>query len=98
MDILFYAIAIAIVILVVVLNCLQGAPGSRLFGFIQQCNYGLSSQDFQIKAGAITLFVLFLALLFGPVLGVIKSHGHIKGSRRTKMSSSRWLVVVVSLG
>ena len=83
MEGLFYSTAIAIALLVVGLNCLQGTPIMPLFGY-HGCNYSLSSQDLRVKAGAAITFILFLALLFGPILAVLQSHRPIRSSKRSK--------------
>lgn len=72
----FYGVAIAIAAFVVTLNCLQSTPG------IFACNYGLTSADFRVKAGAATIFILFIALIFGPVLAVTQKPWGIRKSER----------------
>ena len=66
----FFLTAIVLVILVVGLSCLEGATGLKLIGFLQ-CDYGLTSADVRVKVGATAVFVLLLALLFGPILAVL---------------------------
>ncbi len=78
----FFLTAIVLVILVVGLNCLQGAPGLKLIGFLE-CDYGLTSADLLVKVGATAIFVLFLVLLFGPILAFLGRLGHRRHSRRS---------------
>jgi hypothetical protein len=62
-ETVFIALAVLLVILVGLLNCLQGTPflgGSR-------CNLDYTSSDFLIKAIATGVFLLFVALILGPV-------------------------------
>ncbi|HYB66704.1 MAG TPA: hypothetical protein VEC43_00130 [Candidatus Acidoferrales bacterium] len=66
-EIAFICSAIALVGLVGLLNCLQGTP---FLGGLK-CNYTLTSNDLVIKLGASAVFLLFLALLLGPVLATI---------------------------
>jgi len=66
-EIAFICSAVALVGLVGLLNCLQGTP---FLGGLK-CNYALTSNDLVIKAGATAVFLLFLALLLGPVLATI---------------------------
>jgi hypothetical protein len=66
-EIAFICSAIALVILVGLLNCLQGTP---FLGGLK-CNYTLTSGDLVIKIGATAFFLLFLALLLGPVLATL---------------------------
>ncbi len=79
---LFFTTVIVLVILVVGLNCLQTAVALRLFGVLE-CNYGLTSSDFRIKAGGIAIFLLFLVLVFSPIAAALgRPHvvGRSKGS------------------
>ena len=62
--------AIALVILVLVTSCLNGSSVARMFGLIQ-CNYQLTSNDSTVKIGGSAVFILFVGLLFGPVLAVL---------------------------
>ena len=64
---LFLASAAALFALVIALNCLQGTP------FIggAACPYQLTSSSIIVKIGAAAIFVLFLGLLFGPILAAI---------------------------
>jgi len=78
----FMVTGIALVLLLVGLNCLQGSAGSKLFGILE-CDYGLTSADFRVKIGATAAFVLFLALLFGPILAVLRRSGRIRRSKRS---------------
>ncbi len=41
-----------------------------MFGLLQ-CNYQLTSNDSTVKAGGTAIFILFVGLLFGPVLAVL---------------------------
>ena len=66
-DRLFIAGAVILVGLVGSLNCLQGTP---FIGGLK-CDYALTSTDTIIKIGAATIFALFLALLFGPILATL---------------------------
>jgi len=66
-EIAFIGSAIALVGLVGLLNCLQGTP---FLGGLK-CTYTLTSSDFVIKLGATAVFLLFLALLLGPVLATL---------------------------
>ena len=66
-ETLFIASAIVLVGLVLGLNCLQGTP---FIGGLK-CSYALTSSDTIIKVGATAIFVLFLALLLGPILASI---------------------------
>lgn len=79
---LFSAGVVALLGLMIGLVCLQGSSSVRLLGFLQ-CNYGLTSDDVRIKVGASLLFVLFLALLFGPVVAVI---GRVESARGSSES------------
>ena len=76
-DRLFIAGAIILVGLVGSLNCLQGTP---FIGGLK-CDYSLVSTDTIIKIGAATIFALFLALLFGPILAAI---AHQQGTKETQ--------------
>jgi hypothetical protein len=78
----FISTGIALVVLLVGLNCLQGSAGMKLFGILE-CNYGLTSADFRVKIGAAAVFVLFLALLFGPILAVLRRSRRIGRSKRS---------------
>lgn len=70
---IFLTLGIALVVLVVGLDCLQGSSIIKLFGrTILECNYGLTSTDFRVKMGATAIFALFLALLFGPIVAVLR--------------------------
>lgn len=76
----FTSTVIALVVLVLGLNCLQGVAGLKVLG-IFECNYGLTSADFRVKAGATTAFVLFLAMIFGPVLAALERPRDVKHSK-----------------
>jgi hypothetical protein len=78
----FISTGIALVVLLVGLNCLQGSAGMKLFGILE-CNYGLTSADFRVKIAAAAMFVLFLALLFGPILAVLRRSNRIRRSKRS---------------
>ena len=66
-DRLFIASAVILVALVISLNCLQGTP------FIggAACSYQLTSSSFIVKVGAAAIFILFVGLLFGPIVAAI---------------------------
>jgi hypothetical protein len=66
-EIAFVCSAVALVSLVGLLNCLQGTP---FLGGLK-CSYALTSSDLVIKLGATAVFLLFLALLLGPVFATI---------------------------
>jgi hypothetical protein len=66
-EIAFICLAVALVGLVGLLNCLQGT----LFLGGLKCNYALTSNDLVIKLAATAVFLLFLALLLGPVVATI---------------------------
>ena len=82
LEALFFSTVVALVVLVVGLNCLQGAAGLKLFGILQ-CDYGLTSADPRVKVGATAILVLFLALLFGPIFVVLRRPGRIRRSKRS---------------
>jgi len=81
-EALFFSTVVALVVLVVGLNCLQGAAGLKLFGILQ-CDYGLTSTDPRVKIGATAIFVLFLVLLFGPILVVLRRPKRIRQTKRS---------------
>ena len=81
-EALFFSTAVALVVLVVGLNCLQGAAGLKLFGILQ-CDYGLTSTDPRVKIGAAAIFVLFLVLLFDPILVVLGRPKRIRQAKRS---------------
>jgi hypothetical protein len=66
-EIAFICLAIALVSLVGLLNCLQGTP---FLGGLK-CSYALTSNDLVIKLGATAVFLLFVALLLGPILATL---------------------------
>lgn len=66
-EVVFIALAIVLVALVGVLNCLQGTP----FMGGSKCNYSYTSSDSLIKVIATVVFILFLGLLLGPVAATI---------------------------
>jgi hypothetical protein len=69
---LFIGSAIILVGLVGSLNCLQGTQFIGTFsGSGLKCPFALTSNDLIIKIGATAIFILFLALLFGPILGAM---------------------------
>jgi hypothetical protein len=82
LEIAFFSTAIVLVILVVGLDCLQGTQSLKLIGFLE-CDYGLTSSDLRVKVGATAVLVLFLILLFGPILGVLGRLGHSSHSKRS---------------
>ena len=77
---LFFATVVTLVVLVVGLNCLQTAAPLRLFGFLD-CGYGLTSSDFRVKVGATTAFVLFLVLVFSPIIAALGQPGLTRRSK-----------------
>ncbi len=77
---LFFAIVIVLVGLILGLNCLQGA-GVKLLGLLE-CNYSFTSADFRVKVTATALLVLFIALIFGPILAVLRRPRGLRRSRR----------------
>jgi ribose/xylose/arabinose/galactoside ABC-type transport system permease subunit len=66
-EIAFIASAVALVALVGAINCLQGTP----FVAAMKCNYNYTSADLLVKVIAAIIFLLFLALLLGPVAGTL---------------------------
>lgn len=84
---LFFATGIAIlgivlIVLVVGLNCLQIVTPLKVFG-VSVCDYGLTSSDFRVKAGGTTVLLLFLVLVFSPILATF---GQPRLVRRSKGS------------
>lgn len=59
----FIISAVILVALVGAVNCLQGTP----FVGALKCNYGYTSADLVVKVIATVIFLLFTALLLGPV-------------------------------
>jgi hypothetical protein len=83
-EILFIALAILLVALVGVLNCLQGTPfmgGSR-------CSYSYISSDLLVKVIATVVFLLFLGLLLGPVAATIIQPMREKRRKRRRTEDS----------
>lgn len=66
-EVVFIALAIALVALVGVLNCLQGTP----FVGGSKCDYSYTSGDLLVKVIATVVFLLFLGLVLGPVAATI---------------------------
>jgi len=62
-EMLFIASAIVLVALIGLLNCLQGTP---LLGGLK-CNLSYTSNDLVIKLIATVVFLLFVALILGPI-------------------------------
>jgi uncharacterized membrane protein len=79
-DIAFITLAVALVALVGLVNCLQGTP----FVGALKCGYGYTSGDLILKAIATVIFLLFLGLLLGPVAVTILRPSVEKGRNRTK--------------
>ena len=76
-DWLFIASAVILVALVLSVNCLQGTP----FIGATACGYQLTSSSLIVKVGAAAIFVLFLALLFGPIVAAILHPKRIEKSK-----------------
>jgi len=66
-DILFVGSALLLVVLVVWLNCIQGTP---LPGGLK-CYSAATSGDLVVKILGTIVFVLFLALLGGPIAAAL---------------------------
>jgi chromate transport protein ChrA len=81
-EAIFLAASIALVALVIGLDCLQGSSAGKLFGILE-CDYALTSTDFPVKLGATAILALFLALLFGPVLAVLRRPDRTRQSKRS---------------
>jgi membrane protein implicated in regulation of membrane protease activity len=79
----FLAASVVLVVLVIGLDCLQGSSAVKLFGVLA-CDYGLTSADLRVKLGGTAILALFLALLFGPVLAVLRRRD---GTRQRKRSN-----------
>jgi hypothetical protein len=66
-EVVFIALAVALVVLVGVLNCLQGTP---FMGGLK-CDYSFTSSDLIVKVLATVVLLLFLGLILGPVAATI---------------------------
>ena len=66
-EIAFIISAIVLVALVGLVNCLQG---TTFVGGLK-CSFGYTSSDLIVKVIATVIFLLFLALLLGPVVATI---------------------------
>ena len=62
-EITFISSAIALVVLLGIVNCLQGTP----FVGALKCSYAFTSADTIVKALSTIIFLLFAGLLLGPV-------------------------------
>lgn len=62
-EIGFIISAVALVALVGAVNCLQGTP----FVGALKCGYSFTSADLVVKIIATAIFLLFTALLLGPI-------------------------------
>ena len=80
-EAIFLATGIVLVVLVVLVDCLQGLSPVKLFGVLA-CNYGLTSSDFRVKILAIAILAIFAGLLFGPILAVLRRPERTKRSKR----------------
>ena len=80
-DITFMILAVALVALVGMINCLQGTP----FVGALKCNFTYTSGDLIVKATATVILLLFIGLLLGPVAAAIVHPARTKG--RTPTSS-----------
>lgn len=66
-EITFIGSAVAMVVLVSIVNCLQGTP----FIGALKCSYTFTSADLIVKVLATIIFLLFVGLLLGPVAATI---------------------------
>ena len=66
-EIAFIISAIILVALVGLVNCLQG---TTFVGGLK-CSYSYTSSDLAVKVIATAIFLLFLALLLGPVVATV---------------------------
>ena len=66
-EVVFIALAIALVALVGVLNCLQGTP----FMGGSKCDYSYNSSDLLVQVIATIILLLFLGLILGPVAATV---------------------------
>ncbi len=82
LEFTFLGIVVVLVALVAGLNCFQGTLAARILGVLQ-CNYGLGSDDFRIKAGAGAILILFLGLIFGPIVAAVGRPQDAGRSRRS---------------
>jgi len=66
-EITFISSAVALVVLLGIVNCLQGTP----FIGALKCSYSFTSADTIVKVLATLIFLLFVGLLLGPVAATI---------------------------
>ena len=66
-EVLFIAIAILLVVLVGLLNCLQGT----VFASGLKCSLEYTSSDLLVKLLGAAVFVLFFCLILGPIAAVV---------------------------
>ena len=78
-DITFMILAVALVALVGMVNCLQGTP----FVGALKCNFTYTSGDLIVKATATVILLLFIGLLLGPVAAAIVHPTRTKGRTST---------------
>jgi len=78
-DITFMILAVALVALVGMVNCLQGTP----FVGALKCNFTYTSGDLIVKATATVILLLFIGLLLGPVAAAIVHPTRTKGRTPT---------------
>jgi len=78
-DITFMILAVALVALVGMVNCLQGTP----FVGALKCNFTYASGDLIVKATATVILLLFIGLLLGPVAAAIVHPTRTKGRTPT---------------
>jgi len=78
-DITFMILAVALVALVGMINCLQGTP----FVGALKCNFTYTSGDLIVKATATVILLLFIGLLLGPVAAAIVHPTRTKGRTPT---------------
>jgi hypothetical protein len=78
-DITFMMLAVALVALVGMVNCLQGTP----FVGALKCNFSYTSGDLIVKATATVILLLFIGLLLGPVAAAIVHPTRTKGRTPT---------------
>lgn len=72
-------LAVALVALVGMVNCLQGTP----FVGALKCNFTYTSGDLIVKATATVILLLFIGLLLGPVAAAIVHPTRTKGRTPT---------------
>ena len=76
----FIISAVALVVLVGIVNCLQGTP----FVAALKCSYTDTSADLVVKVIGTLIFLLLLGLLLGPVAATLIHAPTKKGSNRGK--------------